>query len=151
MIIHYKESPDGALDVYHVVTHHHHDYADSVGMLNGAFIEVRDQGVELHDIKLERRRDGKIVGYVEESGSRRYLIPAPERFGIGSPTAFAVGVESAFTGVPPGTAISLDGTRVATMDDSGVYEVIVRTPGFYHFRFELDGYRPLEVMLEANP
>lgn len=148
MIIHY-EMRDGVATPVHIVTHYHDGYRKMVEGDGSTFVEVTGRA-NLSDIVLEAT-DGGVRAYVVESdGTRRYLAEAPKKLPIVAPASLVVGVEAAFTGVPAGARILLDRAEVATMDDSGRYEVTVRVAGHYRFCFVLEGFRSLEVTLEAT-
>jgi hypothetical protein len=98
-----------------------------------------DEPLSIHEVHLSHDENGAVVA------SRK------KRMGVACSVASArVGDEVAFSPVPPGAAIRLDGAGIGTMDESGVAEIRVTVAGTHRFGFSLAGYVDEELTLEVD-
>lgn len=151
MIVHYKIDEESGKPVpFHVVTVFDDAYRASVETDEKASWIELDEWAPLHEIELSRTNDGAVVAHHAGEGLRALKItPRLLNFAVSCPTGLRVGVESAFSGVPQGTSISVNGSQSAEMDNSGLYEVTPTVAGYYQFEFQKSGYRTLRLRLEA--
>ena len=134
---------------YHFVTFHMSDYSDHLETRGETYL-MTEEIVAPQDLSVAGdpqtgrprlyRRDGETRIAVET------LAPLP----IVAPEALQVGAEAAFTAVPEGVSIAVNGAPQGAMDASCRLEFTPASPGRYRFRFSGPGWITKEVALEAH-